>query len=1308
MDMDDYQRISQFRPWQRITAVFTLLFFLFQTTSVAVASALSAADIQQSLNDSYEFLRSESNSAYQYVAASNIIDDASLGLSDSEINQLSGPKTVEKFFEAVKDQKPQTLGEPTYIPISTGDITTFIPVQLLPAKVVGSPFVQTRYVRNQVRELLGRHLIDSSKSDLYGSEAKQLQTLYQGAIEYINLTSTPFGQPLPISREGAVSTDMVWPEVRVINDETVLVPVVYLSSTSMERKVEGHEVEFNGNVSFSSISLDSVEIKARGEFLEVSDFLTATNSSIESPNNLSIIAGGPIQLLSSKIDANGDLVIGGHGISASTLFHRYDIGTEHGTRFGEITSISATGDVIVRSYRDIVMQGVNVIAGENIKFGADGNIYIGALEDVHGTQLSGRWKGSTTSVEYLQSHLTAGESIELMAAGQIQLDAVEMIADEGHIEILAGLGITIQDELGQFSKNAKAKFGKKKVTESVYQTVAIRSALDAGKGVKLHSDYGDITLRSVDITSAEGTQVKAENGAVNLLMTAETDHYAYSSVKKGLFTTKTKSKGHTIETGIPNTIVGGFAVEALNGVNIEYEGLRGFDCSDYLAEIGEVVPFNEDACLRANVLKISEMPGMEWMGEMLALADADPTTYNWNEIVLQHKTWSESNTSLSPAFMAVVTIAVAIATQGVGAGLVGVAAPAAGASFAQVATYAALNAGFTTLVSQATIALGNGAVNGDVAGAMEDFASDETVKSLATSMITAGAIAGLDAAFFDVDSIAVNELLEAGPATPEMIEAAKNAATQSLALQVAEVVTNSVVQSGVSWMIEGGSLEELGDAFIVSLGVNLVNTLGKSLTQKIGNAARDGHIDDAIQYISHAGLGCVSAATIGEISEDDPDTELKCLSGGVGATLGEFLAQEHNKTLEEDVIDWVQDNLSEGFTEAELIGRANALVTRGVDLAKLGAALFAFVTELDVNAAASAAEVAARYNANGEDLKNRVEKIIRGSGEVIYKYFDPITGSMTFSHAPPPEVGIGEQVGDQNEALAQERREYDKQLFQRMLNCEMGRSNDCNFNTAFGAEDSALTEEQANDRLDEFNRLYGEGTPGQEQLKAMAIALEDIEQVGGVVGDLVCDVNMACSVVTSVDRWNDGEYLETVLSVVPFGTVLAKYLKSTVYKSSNKVDINLPRKETFELNNGSQVRGSGGVDDKFINTIEESFDPLLSKKAEIRQGADGRWKLYVVGDTRTAKGSYNYVVMDGKIYVGLMKQSGQGHIDIAQGEPVDYAGQIYFGSSKSTKGKLNGWDNASGHYIPEPVEPSWSDSIPLPYDLFEAIEHAPY
>ncbi|MFA0812147.1 hemagglutinin repeat-containing protein, partial [Microbulbifer epialgicus] len=610
--------------------------FLFQVMLPAYAVALSSGQIQQVLDSIAEIEFSSGNGSYQYTVAPYIDTTAQRGFDD-----------IKGFYNRLKEEHIEALGEVTYVPIGVSDITTFIPVYENP-KLVGDSFVQSRYVRDQIHELLGRHLIDSDHAQgLYKDEATQIKTLYDNAYLYASAANTSeiYGDPIPASKFDRESSpyDMIWPERRVIRGETVVVPVVYLSADTISKyKVTNHKVQLNGNTSFAGITLHDVDIKlGREAFLNVAGDFVAQNSSVSSCD-LDIVVGGSLRLLSSQIDDCGDLTIAAGSIEAKTLVHRYDLGNETGGFFGEVTSISANGDLLVRSDTNIVLQGVTVSAGDQLTFAADGNIFIGTqniTSSLDGKQ--GGWYVQRSGVSYLQSKLTAEETIQLIAGGQIVLDAAEIVSDRGHIELLAGLGITIEDELEVTQSFKKGKFGKRKIEESVYQTVAIRSLLDAGKNIRLHSDFGDITLRAADIKSGLGTEVKALGGKVNLLMTAETDHYTYSSVKKGLFTVTTKNKGHIIETGVPNSIVGGFAVEALGGVSVEYEG-------------------NPELSLDEQIAELSKFEGMEWMAEVRTnFPDAD-----WTAIELQYDKWNESSTSISPAFAAVITVAMAVASGG--------------------------------------------------------------------------------------------------------------------------------------------------------------------------------------------------------------------------------------------------------------------------------------------------------------------------------------------------------------------------------------------------------------------------------------------------------------------------------------------------------------------------------------------------------------------------------------------------------------------------------------------------------------------
>lgn len=409
--------------------------------------------------------------------------------------------------------------------------------------------------------------------------------------------------------------------------------------------------------------------------------------------------------------------------------HRYDYGGKTGTDYGQITAVtSGNGDIVFRSDNDIYLEGSLVDANSGaITFAADGSIYIGPTRISSSFEgRDGQWKVDRSDMTLLTSSLTAKDAIELVAKGSITLDAAEITSSEGHIKILAGLGITIQDSLESAQYQKKGRFGKRNIQESGYQTFAIRSLLDAGKGINLSSAMGDITLKAVDIKSQKGANVEAKGGKVNLLLAKENDHYNYNSVRKGNFTTKTKSEGHEKETAIANTIVGGLQVQAAQGVHVEYEGMDEGSCEEYIHS-KDVPPKSInglDECAVANIEAISEMEGMGWMASVLEDAENNPELYSWEEIKLASKSWSESKTSLTPAMVAMITIAVAFYAGPAAGSLVG----STGGTFAA----AAMQAGLTGLITQGTLAIANGAVDGGrFEEAFEALDNDQTWKNLA-------------------------------------------------------------------------------------------------------------------------------------------------------------------------------------------------------------------------------------------------------------------------------------------------------------------------------------------------------------------------------------------------------------------------------------------------------------------------------------------------------------------------------------------------------------------------------------------------
>jgi filamentous hemagglutinin len=126
---------------------------------------------------------------------------------------------------------------------------------------------------------------------------------------------------------------------------------------------------------------------------------------------------------------------------------------------------------------------------------------------------------------------------------------------------------------------------------------------------------------------------------------------------------------------------------------------------------------------KSQLTSLSQQPGMGYLNTLAARKDV-----NWQPVKLAHEKWDYKQVGLTPAGAALLGFAVAMATGGAGAGLVG--------TTSTVGT-AAANAAFTSLAAQASITLINN--KGDIGKTLKELGSSEMVKN----MIIAAGVAGV-------------------------------------------------------------------------------------------------------------------------------------------------------------------------------------------------------------------------------------------------------------------------------------------------------------------------------------------------------------------------------------------------------------------------------------------------------------------------------------------------------------------------------------------------------------------------------------
>lgn len=862
---------------------------------------------------------------------------------------------MDQFHARVTEYSRLQVPAPRFIPIGVGDIQIFIPQYQL-GKKIGDNYVERLSIRSQLKRLLGTYLL---KGD---SEYNSIATLYNTAYSYAQLTpGAVVGKPL----NGAIlNQDLIWPEYRTIDGEVVMVPVVYLTQATINQyKVTTHKTIFEGGTTtLGNIDIGSnTVLDIRSKFLNVANRLLVNEGGKLSIGNSveRLVVGGNFENLSGRVQADGNLQLVANNIINKTVVYQFKNQYGSNTRLGQVASISGN-NITLRAINDISLEGASVAAGGSLTLSADGNIQV--ISQQYGDTINTRYSQSSV-VDYFGSKLTAVENINLFAGGTIEVNGATIESETGFVNMMAQMGIYLDTDTRQRTYTYK----KGSRVEEDFKFEAIRSVIKAGRGVALHTEMGDITIKAASITSADGAEITAENGGVNLLMSKELDYELEQYTKKSLLTIKTINIGHNIETAVYPTIVGGAQVNATKGIRVEVGTTKAQQ--DKQANLRQLINVGASQAL-VNQLKrdiadteisaIAQIPGLEFIGTIKSNAPVQ-----WDQVVLANNSWHKVDRTLSPAAMAIISIAVAIATNGMGAELLNQA-------FSQIAVNGALgsaaSAALTTLASQAAIGVASGKNPGQI---LEDMTSSDSVKQLAISMVTAGALSKVDSKYFKVTDTKKLDLLD----------------------QAYQAVTHATVSAGVSVAINGGNTKDFENIFVQSLAMSAVNNLGEKMANKIGEASKSRKINDVVKYLAHAGAGCVLGIASASASGSSSDDKYTCYSGAGGAVIGEFIADQYKenvgiKDLEEaeyETRKWLEENgLSATMTDAqynaltpaqlkELAALSPArfisasefanLKSKGVNIAKLGAGLAALAAGGDVSIAAQTGENAAENNA---------------------------------------------------------------------------------------------------------------------------------------------------------------------------------------------------------------------------------------------------------------------------------------------------------------------------------------------------------
>ncbi|WP_248131449.1 DUF637 domain-containing protein [Acinetobacter radioresistens] len=263
------------------------------------------------------------------------------------------------------------------------------------------------------------------------------------------------------------------------------------------------------------------------------------------------------------------------------------------------------------------------------------------------------------------------------------------------------------------------------------------------------------------------------------------------------------------------------------------------------------VPVKDD--IRSALDTLVNQQGTTYLKDLVLRNDVD-----WQAVKLAQQQWDYKSQGLTPAAAAIIVIIITVATYGYGA-------QGAGAALFQTssATSSAMaNAAVASMASQAAISLANN--GGDPLKALKSLGSSEYIKSLAVSVLSAGALSA-------VGGTAMMQNLEKLKQSGDLV--------QKIVGNTAQALVNSTIGAGINTAVSGNSLSENLENYLAS---GVMTALQGTMAQYIKPLESQGFsIEYVLHKIAHAAAGCGAAAA----------TKQSCEAGAIGAGVSEVAAE---------------------------------------------------------------------------------------------------------------------------------------------------------------------------------------------------------------------------------------------------------------------------------------------------------------------------------------------------------------------------------------------------------------------------------
>ncbi|GKW08899.1 DUF637 domain-containing protein [Pectobacterium carotovorum] len=630
------------------------------------------------------------------------------------------------------------------------------------------------------------------------------------------------------------------------------------------------------------------------------------SSTINAGNHLLISSGKDLLAQSATLSANGNTtLLAGNSLKLlAAAYSAIDSQNDNNKDDRNVTAkVHAGKNLTIASNGEFIATGTDFSSGGDMTLSSGGKMEFNAAVNHVYREGNNEYSESVTQKNAV---LNSGGILTLLSNGSILFQATQLIT-KGALDAAAKGGFLYAqavEESSHYEKTTTTRkwYGKKTTIRQTSHNVTNKvTEFTAGGDINLLS-RDDSTYEASKINAGKNAKLTSTQGSINFKAVKDTAFEQTITTSKGFFI-KSADKGYTKDTWLlPSIHSGGqLTLDAASGITADAKTQNA-------------------QSLQNALLVLSNNPGTAWLKDLNSRTDVQ-----WNTVQDAYSTWNHTTQSLNPVVGAVIAIAVAAVTAGAGlaaaAGNMAVGAVGTGASATTIAVVnGAAYSGMTALTSQAAVALVDN--KGNLSKTFQAMSSSDSVKSLVTSMVIGGALAGFDEVMQFSQATNGTTVIDPAKAKLPMLS---NGDWSKVAQRVAG---QSVISSSLGTAINGGSFK---DNFTTALLSNIGSQINAEGAKFIGD--NGSVLDVPGKALSHAVISGIAAE----------------ISGGnvKGAAAGALAAELAGIIINDNLVK------SEGWQEKQAqISRFAGAVMGAVATGKASG----------VNSGANAAEIVERFN----------------------------------------------------------------------------------------------------------------------------------------------------------------------------------------------------------------------------------------------------------------------------------------------------------------------------------------------------------